>query len=191
MNPLLQTHFETALDHPNGIKKLRELILSLAMQGKLVIQDKNDPPARELLKEIQAEKERLVKEGKIRKTDALPPIKEEEKPFVIPESWEWVRFFDITKVITCGIASTPNYTKSGMPFISAKNVKPFRFLPDNHKYISKNDYLKITANANPEKNDILLTRVGAGIGETAVIDVDLEFAYYVSVTLINANFVAR
>jgi type I restriction enzyme S subunit len=60
MIPLLQTHFETALDHPNGIKKLRELILSLAMQGKLVIQDKNDQPVRELLKEIQAEKETLA-----------------------------------------------------------------------------------------------------------------------------------
>ncbi len=96
MNPLLQTHFETALDHPNGIKKLRELILSLAMQGKLVIQDKNDQPARELLKEIQAEKERLVKEGKIKKTDALPPIKEEEKPFVIPEGWEWVRLGEVS-----------------------------------------------------------------------------------------------
>jgi type I restriction enzyme S subunit len=98
MIPLLQTHFETALDHPNGIKKLRELILSLAMQGKLVVQDKNDQPARELLKEIQAEKERLVKEGKIRKTDALSPIKDEEKPFVLPEGWEWVRLGDVCNV---------------------------------------------------------------------------------------------
>ncbi|TGK42472.1 restriction endonuclease subunit S [Leptospira andrefontaineae] len=94
MNPLLQTHFDTALEHPNGIKKLRELILTLAMQGKLVEQDPNDPPTSELLQEIQAEKARLVEEGKIKKSEALPPVKEEEKPFVIPKGWEWVNVPD-------------------------------------------------------------------------------------------------
>ena len=67
-------------------QELKNSILRLAVQGKLVPQDKNDEPASELLKRIQAEKERLIKEGKIKKEKALPPITEEELPFDIPET---------------------------------------------------------------------------------------------------------
>jgi type I restriction-modification system DNA methylase subunit len=74
-----------------GIKKLRELILELAVRGKLVPQDPNDEPASELLKRIAAEKAELVKQGKIKKPKPLPEISEEEKPFELPEGWEWVR----------------------------------------------------------------------------------------------------
>ncbi|MEJ3985608.1 restriction endonuclease subunit S, partial [Salmonella enterica] len=78
-----------------GIKKLRELILELAVRGKLVPQDPNDEPASELLKHIAAEKAELVKQGKIKKPKPLPEISEEEKPFELPEGWEWVRFGSI------------------------------------------------------------------------------------------------
>jgi type I restriction enzyme S subunit len=77
------------------IKKLRELILTLAMQGKLVKQDPKDQPASELLKEIQAEKDRLIKEGKSKKQKDLPPIKPEEVSYAVPEGWEWVRLGEI------------------------------------------------------------------------------------------------
>ena len=77
---LLERHFDTAFDAPDGIKKLRELILTLAMQGKLVPQDPNDQPASELLKEIEAEKKRLVKQGKIKEPKPLPPVSAEEIP---------------------------------------------------------------------------------------------------------------
>lgn len=79
-----------------GIKKLRELILELAVRGKLVPQDPNDEPASELLKRIAAEKAELVKQGKIKKQKPLPEISEEEKPFELPEGWEWVRLGDAT-----------------------------------------------------------------------------------------------
>ena len=88
---LLEQYFDTAFNAADGIKKLRELILTLAMQGKLVPQDPSDPPASELLKEIEAEKKRLVKEGKIKAPKPLPPVTEEEKPYALPQSWEWVR----------------------------------------------------------------------------------------------------
>ncbi|HBC9335628.1 TPA: restriction endonuclease subunit S [Escherichia coli] len=78
-----------------GIKKLRELILELAVRGKLVPQDPNDEPASELLKRIAAEKAELVKQGKIKKQKPLPEISEEEKPFELPEGWEWVRISEI------------------------------------------------------------------------------------------------
>ncbi|ELH6615305.1 restriction endonuclease subunit S [Escherichia coli] len=82
-----------------GIKKLRELILELAVRGKLVPQDPNDEPASELLKRIAAEKAELVKQGKIKKQKPLPEISEEEKPFELPEGWEWVRLGDFTNII--------------------------------------------------------------------------------------------
>lgn len=82
-----------------GIKKLRELILELAVRGKLVPQDPNDEPASELLKRIAAEKAELVKQGKIKKQKPLPEISEEEKPFELPVGWEWVRLGDFTNII--------------------------------------------------------------------------------------------
>lgn len=90
----LEPYFDTAFAAPDGIKKLRELILTLAMQGKLVEQDPNDPPTRALLKEIEAEKQRLVTEGKIKAPKALPAITPEEVPYALPEGWEWVRLVE-------------------------------------------------------------------------------------------------
>ncbi|MGX6476956.1 restriction endonuclease subunit S [Klebsiella grimontii] len=78
-----------------GIKKLRELILELAVRGKLVPQDPNDEAASELLKRIAAEKAELVKQGKIKKQKPLPEISEEEKPFELPVGWEWVQISEI------------------------------------------------------------------------------------------------
>ncbi|EEU4686625.1 restriction endonuclease subunit S [Escherichia coli] len=81
-----------------GIKKLRELILELAVRGKLVPQDPNDEPASELLKRIEVEKAVLVKQGKIKKQKPLPEISEEEKPFELPEGWEWATLTRIAEI---------------------------------------------------------------------------------------------
>ncbi|WP_407848261.1 restriction endonuclease subunit S [Bordetella petrii] len=96
---LLEKHFDTAFAAPDGIKKLRELILTLAMQGKLVPQDPNDQSASELLQEIEAEKQRLVKEGKIKKLQFLPPMMEEERPYSLPQGWEWVRLGAVVEIL--------------------------------------------------------------------------------------------
>lgn len=90
-------------------------------------------------------------------------------------------------MITCGYASTPLYESTGIPFISARNVKPLNFIFSNYKYISESLYNKIHANYKPEFGDILLTRVGAGIGEACIIDVHKEFGIYVSLTLIKMS----
>ncbi|GAK56313.1 putative type I restriction-modification system, S subunit [Candidatus Vecturithrix granuli] len=72
-----------------GLKKLRELILELAVRGLLVPQDPNDEQASVLLEKIAAEKATLIKEGKIKPQKKLPPITEDEKPFELPKGWEW------------------------------------------------------------------------------------------------------
>jgi type I restriction enzyme S subunit len=80
--------FDLLLDAPNSISKIRELILQLAVQGKLVPQDPNDEPASELLKKIKPPKEKLIKEGKIKKEKPLPPIRPEEIPNELPKGSE-------------------------------------------------------------------------------------------------------
>ncbi|MDO3379346.1 hypothetical protein [Geoalkalibacter halelectricus] len=92
---LLEEHFDTAFAAPDGIARLRELILTLAMQGKLAEQVPGDPRAAELLETIEVEKQRLVKTGKIRKPKPLPPIKPEEVPYQLSNGWEWVRLGEI------------------------------------------------------------------------------------------------
>ncbi len=78
-----------------GVKKLRELILELAVRGKLVPQDASDEPASELLKRIEAEKAKLIKEGKIKAQKPLAVIGDDEKPFELPMGWEWVRMLEM------------------------------------------------------------------------------------------------
>lgn len=78
-----------------GVQKLRKLILELAVRGKLVPQDASDEPASELLKRIQAEKAKLIAEGKLKKEKPLAPIDEDEKPFQAPLGWEWVRVDEV------------------------------------------------------------------------------------------------
>lgn len=78
-----------------GVRKLRELILELAVRGLLVQQDSVHEPASELLKQIAAEKAKLLEEGKIKKDKPLPPIDAEEMPYELPQGWEWVRIVDV------------------------------------------------------------------------------------------------
>lgn len=81
-----------------GIKKLRELILELAVRGQLVAQDPQDEPASVLLQKIAAEKARLIKDGKLKKQAPLPPITDDGKPFELPDGWEWVKLGNITEI---------------------------------------------------------------------------------------------
>ena len=109
---------------PDGIKSLRELILSLAVQGKLVPQDANDEPASELLKQIRAEKDRLIAEGKIKKDKPLPAIGDDEKPFELPEGWEWTRLQNLA-LPQAGFAfkSTHfNDSNIGLPLVRIRDV---------------------------------------------------------------------
>lgn len=188
----IDTLNSTHLEQVDYLKNLRQAVLQEAIEGKLTAEWRKDNPERisgenhasKLFEIIRAEKNRLIEEGKIRKEKPLPPITDIEKPFTLPSGWVWCRLQDITKVITCGIASTPKYYSEGRMFLSAKNIKPYRFMPEDHKYVDEKTYKLITNNAKPEKGDILMTRVGAGIGESAIVDQNIDFAYYVSLTLI-------
>ena len=98
MRGQLEAYFDAAFTAPDGIKRLRELILTLAVQGKLTDQRDSDEPASELLKKIAAEKKKLEKEGKIKKQKPLPPVADDEKPYALPKGWEWVRLGSVGEV---------------------------------------------------------------------------------------------
>lgn len=180
----LAQHFDDIFTTEDSIDQLKQTILQLAVIGKLVPQDPNDEPASELLKEIFTIKGKLINDRLIRKEKLDLKHQTLDDPN-LPRGWKMAYMQDITSVITCGIASTPKYTKTGKIFLSAKNVKPYKFQPEEHSFVDEKTYKKIISNgAKPEKGDVLLTRVGAGIGDAAVVDQDIDFAYYVSLTLI-------
>ncbi|MBB3321501.1 restriction endonuclease subunit S [Atlantibacter sp. RC6] len=109
-----------------GIKKLRELILELAVRGKLVSQDPNDEPASELLKRIADEKAELVKQGKIKKQKPLSEISEDEKPFELPEGWEWTRLGDIVKVSSGdGLTSSQMEVSGDIPVYGGNGINGY------------------------------------------------------------------
>jgi type I restriction enzyme S subunit len=163
---------------------LRKTILTLAVQGKLVLQDSKDEPTSLQLKAIKAQKDELIRKNQIKKTAPSRAINIGEVDHDIPDSWAWVRFIDVCEFITDGTHQTPKYTESGRIFLSAQNIKPFQFMPAKHRFVSEKDYQGYIKNKKPEKGDVLLTRVGAGIGEAGTVDQDLDFAIYVSLGLI-------
>jgi type I restriction enzyme S subunit len=163
---------------------LRKSVLTLAVQGKLVPQDPNDEPSSQQLETIQARKAELIRKQVIKKSDPSRPVDPDEVDHDIPDSWAWVRLVEICELITDGTHLTPKYTESGRMFLSAQNVKPFKFMPAKHRFVSEEHYQGYVKNRKPERGDVLLTRVGAGIGEAATIDQDLDFAIYVSLGLV-------
>ncbi|MBQ5948280.1 restriction endonuclease subunit S [Massilia sp. ST3] len=124
---LLEQHFDTAFAAPDGIPKLRELILKLAMQGKLVPQHPNGSPASELLKSIEAEKKRLVKERMIKVPKPLPEITAVEELYSLPQGWQWVRLGVIGNIFNGNsINASEKESKyagaKGLPYIATKDV---------------------------------------------------------------------
>lgn len=177
-------NLSTFTSRPDQIKILRQTILNLAVRGGLVKQNSADEPASELLKRIVLENKKLAMAKGIRLQKPAVPAQNFETDTEIPTTWRHVYLQDISYQITDGTHLTPKYTEAGKPFLSAQNVKPFRFIPDKHRFVSEIDFDNYRANRRAERGDILMTRVGAGIGEAAVLDSDFEFAFYVSLCLI-------
>lgn len=144
-----------------GIKKLRELILELAVRGKLVPQDPNDEPASVLLERIAAEKAELVKQGKIKKQKPLPEISEEDKPFELPEGWEWVRLNDVAEYIQRG--KGPKYSEHGhVRVVSQKCVQWNGFKLEQSRWITDESVAAYTEERFLKDGDVLWNSTGAG-----------------------------
>ena len=157
-----------------GIKKLRELILELAVRGKLVEQDPSDEPAAELLKRIQEERVRLVALSEIKKDKSQMVIAEEEKPFPLPIGWSWIRLSTILRKI--GAGSTPLggkevYLQEGVPFLRSQNVWNEGLRLDDVAFISAEIHAKMLG-TNVRAGDLLFNITGASIGRCAIVPAD-------------------
>ena len=177
--------------------QLKKSILQYAVQGELVPQDPADEPASVLLEHIRAEKEQLIKAGKIKrdkhesvifrrdnsyyeKVDGIERCIDDEIPFEIPENWEWCRLGTILQKLTDGTHSTPKYAASGIPFISVKDISSGKISFERTKFISKTEHELLASRCDPHRDDILLTKVGT-TGIPVLVDTDRPFSIFVSV----------
>ena len=176
-------------------------ILDLAIRGKLVPQDPNDEPASVLLEHIRAEKEELIKQGKIKRDkkesvifkgddnsyyervgDIISNI-DDEIPFELPQNWEWSRLQTICYPITDGTHKTPTYSDSGYIFLSAKNITTGKINWNDIMYIPKSLHDELYSRVSPKMNDILLAKNGT-TGVAAIVDRECEFDIYVTLALL-------
>ena len=171
-------HFEVLFCTEDSIEQLKQTILQLALMGKLVQQDPTDEPASELLKKIVKEKERLVKEGKLKKQTPLPEITEEEKPFELAKGWEWVRFSSITLEQNQGVNTTTEnvkYEESGYPVIQAGNISSGFVQIGHEKFVHQSTFDRLPDKFKPKKDDILYSNIGANFGVAAIVSVNSDF----------------
>ncbi len=175
-----------------GIKKLRELILELAVRGKLVPQDPNDEPACELLKRIAAEKEQLIKDKKIKKQKPLPPISEEEKPFELPTGWEWNQLGNLSSDIHYGFTASAKPENEGIRLLRITDIQNDRV---NWTTVPGCEITDTKASGYLlDIDDILIARTGGTIGKSYLVEninVKAVFAsYLIRVKRISAMYSA-
>lgn len=162
---------------------LKNSILQRAIEGKLVPQRKEEGTAKELLAEIRAEKARLIKEKKIKKSKPLPEITDDEKPFDIPESWEWVRLDDICKSISDGDHQAPPKSEKGVPFLVISDVRSGKLNFKNTRHVPVEYFKTLSPERIPLKGDILFTVTGS-YGIPVLINFDMEFCFQRHIALL-------
>jgi type I restriction enzyme S subunit len=174
MTALLTDNLPLLADAPNGIKKLRELILELAVRGKLVEQNASDEPAGELLKRIAAEKARLLAGGKIKKQKPQAEIAEEEVPFILPHGWCWARLGEAGISATGKTPSTnnPKFFGGELPFMGPGQINVLGEISDPDKWLTE---LAREETSVAEPNDLLMVCIGGSIGKCAIADREMAF----------------
>jgi type I restriction enzyme S subunit len=182
---LLFGQFATIATAPDGIARLRELILQLAVQGKLGTQDAGDEPAAKLIERIRKEKERLAKEGKIKKEKPLEPIG--DTPFILPKTWIWEKLGNCVQKITDGEHFRPNTVENGVMFLSAKDIRENYVDFSDPLFVDEGTAERCRQRCNPELNDILVVSRGAGIGRCCIISTNDFFCLLGSVILIKSS----
>nr|WP_315464951.1 restriction endonuclease subunit S [uncultured Rhodoferax sp.] len=132
----IATHFDLLLDRPEAVDALEQTILQLAVRGLLVPQDPQDEPASELLKKIRAEKDKLIAEGAIKRDKPVPPIGEDQQPFVLPQGWEWARLVDVAlRGPTNGLSPKPQELPTDVRCLSLSATTQGYFKPQCFKYV--------------------------------------------------------
>ena len=165
-------------------EQLKASILQYAIQGKLVEQRPEEGTGEELFQEIKRKREVLIKEKIIKKDKRTnSTINFLEVPFDIPENWMWVTLGSILNKLTDGTHKTPRYTSTGVKFVSVKDMSNGFLSLENTKFISEEEHKELFARCNPEKGDLILSKVGT-TGVPAIVDTTEPFSLFVSVALL-------
>jgi type I restriction enzyme, S subunit len=174
----ISTHFDTLFTTEASIDQLKQTILQLAVMGKLVPQDPNDEPASILLDRIAEEKAQLIKEKKIKKQKALPPIADDEKPFELPEGWEWCRVQDVAMFTTSGSRDWAKYySETGALFVTMGNLSrgSYDLRLDTLRYVQPPQGGE-GSRTKLEANDLLISITG-DVGNLGLIPENFGEAY--------------
>lgn len=172
----LTDHFEQIYRKPEHIEQLKQAILNEAVRGRLVPRDPNDEPAEKLLERIKEEKQRLYKEGEIRKPKDLPEIADEEIPYELPEGWTWCRFGKTALQISDVNHKMPDEVKKGIPYVS-----PSDFYGSNEidfagaKKISQKSFDELSKKIRPELNDLIFPRYGTIGVKNRLVNTEIDF----------------
>lgn len=168
MNPeLLLNHFDRIGDAPGAIPRLRQFVLELAVRGKLIHQNPQDEPVSALLDHIQAEKDKRIKAGHMKKKGCFPQVRTDETWFDIPKSWRWVRMGTITQVVMGQSPPGESYNKTGEGIPLINGPVEFTAGPFGKTFI--NQYTTAPTNLC-EKGDLLLCVRGSTTGRTNIAD---------------------
>ena len=169
---------------------MQKSILQMAIQGKLVEQRPEEGTGEELYRQIQAEKQALIKAGKIKKEKPLPEIAEDEVPFEIPEGWKWCRLLDLCSLIGDIDHNMPKSVDKnhGVLFLSAKDLLDDGSInyTDNVKYISNEDYDRLSRKVKPQLGDIVYSRIGACLGKARTVKSEVKFLVSYSCCIIRS-----
>ena len=169
---------------------MQKSILQMAIQGKLVEQRPEEGTGEELYQQIQAEKKRLIAEGKIKREKPLPEITEDEIPFEIPEGWKWCRLLDLCSLIGDIDHNMPKPVDKnhGVLFLSAKDLLDDGSINyiDNVKYISNEDYDRLSRKVKPQLGDIVYSRIGACLGKARTVKSEVKFLVSYSCCIIRS-----
>lgn len=164
---IFQTQYST------NVEILRSKLIDAGIRGKLTEQLPEDGDAEALYNQIQDERVKHIKEGKIKKEKTLPEITEDEVLFKIPKNWKWVRMSEIIDVRD-GTHDSPQYYESGIPMITSKNLSDGRLDFENTKFVSEEDAKKINERSFVDDGDILFAMIGT-IGNPVLVKKEREF----------------
>ena len=196
-----ETHSQLSRLQNSFPEALKKSILQEAVQGKLVPQDPSDEPAEALLERIRAEKQRLIKEGKIKKDkhesvifrrdnshyeklDGVERCIDDELPFEIPENWRWCRLKSIVNVVSARRVHQSDWRSEGVPFYRAREIGKLADTGsvDNELFITEALYTEFASSGVPHPGDLMVTAVGT-LGKTYIVK-DSDRFYYKDASVI-------
>lgn len=169
----LLDEIEEAQDQITSLgEQIKSKVLDMAVRGELVPQDPSDGNAKDLLREIQVEKENLIKAKKIKKEKKLPEIREEAIPFEIPDSWVWARLGDIGNWSAGSTPSrkNPNFYRGNIPWIKTGDLNN-NFIKESSEYITEEAFAKNSLRLNPI-GSVLIAMYGATIGKLGILQIE-------------------